>query len=146
MLPTKCDISITSSGSAVSTNRRRALLTGMVFENNSVTPPMKTQPAKNRRPDGADPNTDIFHPLGKPSPGRQHLHGAEYRARADQRHQLVDHPKDQQPGEDLVRRKACRETDQDDCIEYAEAARDMTDQPNHKSQNIDCENVRITDR
>jgi hypothetical protein len=43
----------------------------------------------------------------------------------------------------LVRGKAGREPDQDHCIEYAKAARNMTDQPGHESQNIHRENMRI---
>ena len=46
MLPIKCDVSITLSGSTISTSRRRAVLTGMAFQNNSMTPPMKAQPAR----------------------------------------------------------------------------------------------------
>src|SRR5580692_3328082 len=46
MLPMKCDVSSTASGSTVSTSRRRASLTGMAFENNRTTPPVKVQPAR----------------------------------------------------------------------------------------------------
>jgi len=58
---------------------------------------------------------------------------------------MVNHAKGEQSGEDLVRRKAGREPDQDHCIEYAKAARNMTDQPGHERQNIHCKNVRIPD-
>jgi hypothetical protein len=70
---------------------------------------------------------------------------AEQDACANQWNQLVHDAKREQPGEDLVGRKASRETDHDDCIEYAKAAGDMTDQPGHESQNVHRQNVRIPD-
>ena len=83
--------------------------------------------------------------MNKSPPGCQHLYGAEQSARADQRHQMVYHSKGEQPGEDLVGWEAGREADQNNRIEYAEATRDMTDQPGHESQNKHRKNVRIPD-
>src|ERR1700730_1325028 len=148
MLPMTCDVSITVSGSTVSTSRRRALLTGIAFENNSTTPPVKVQPATTVRtpaPARAAQTPNILAgPRERPG-ARQCLHCAEQRACANQRDKLVHHPKREEPGEDLVGRKASGETHHNDCIEHAEAAGDMTDQPGHESQNVHCQNVWIPD-
>jgi hypothetical protein len=66
-------------------------------------------------------------------------------AGANQRDQLVDDSKREEPGEDLVGRKASGETDQNDCIEHAKAPGDVTDQSGHESQNVYCQNVQISD-
>jgi hypothetical protein len=117
----------------------------MAFENNSTTPPAKVQPARTVGPTAPVQILMFSTVCATPPPGCQCLHCAEQRAGASQRDQLVYHAKREEPGEDLVGRKASRETDQDDCIEYAEAAGDMTDQPGHEGQNVHCHNVRIPD-
>jgi len=44
----------------------------------------------------------------------------------------------------LIGGKVCAEADQNDGVKYAEAAGYMTDHSGHKGQNVDCQNVGIS--